>query len=180
MPTGSNSNSDSDSNIMLRYINKRIAVTASVGLPSQYPGNSRSSSLESSFLEELQDFDDFFGTPSSSSDSLNDNIIQNNDDDDDYDDDDLHTSILFSSRSAQPAKGATDSPVPLVSLLRRSHVSKLASSSLLYIPPSSSSPLATPSMTIERPQRSTTRKHRRSRNFAMGSKDFYKAVLKEL
>lgn len=182
VPTGSNGNSNSNS--MLGSSNKRITTTASIGLPSQYPGSSahnRSMSLESSVLEELQDFDDFFGTTSSSSDSLNDNIIQNNDGGDGDGDDDLHTSVFSSSRSAQPTKGANDSAVPSVSLLRRNHVSELASSSLLCIPPSWSSSLATPAaMTIERPPKTTIRKHRRSQNFAMGSKEFYNAVLKEL
>ncbi|OEU07103.1 hypothetical protein FRACYDRAFT_251837 [Fragilariopsis cylindrus CCMP1102] len=42
----------------------------SIGLPSQYPGHDSSSSLESCVLEELLDFDEFFG-PSFSSESLN-------------------------------------------------------------------------------------------------------------
>jgi len=178
VPTGyHNSNSNSNSNGMLGSINKRTTAPASIGLPSQYPGSSTldpSNSLAITVLEELQDFDDYFATLSYSSDSCNDSTIHNIDVDDD--DDDL---ILSSPQSAQPTKGAKDSPVLSVSLLRRNRFSKLASSSLLCIPPSWSSALATPgpAMSIERPP---TRKHRRSRNFAMGSKEFYNAVLKDL
>jgi hypothetical protein len=140
--------------------------TASIGLPSQYPGHDRSSSLESSQLEELQDFDEFFG-PSFSSESLNTeeeclssrmSLIE---------DDDSSMKWGSSSLSQSPKDLLRDSSSRISPPRRNQAVAEL-SSSRICIP---SSPM------IDGSPR-TSSHHRRSR--AMASKEFYNVVLKDL
>jgi len=195
------------------------AAAASIGLPSQYPGSSghghnRNNSLESSVLEELQDFDYFFGLPSSSSDSSNDTTatatatststttntctateeyppsrIQYHVNAADDDGDDLMHTFINSSFSRplqleEVVRDDTSPSTPVLSPLQRSHISELSSSSF-SMPLSRSTTANSHRSSISsshqhRSPVSTTRRHRRSRNFAMGGKEFHNAVLKEL
>lgn len=140
--------------------------TSSIGLPSQYPGHDRSSSLESTVLEELQDFDAFFG-PSFSSESLNteeeclSSRMSLTEDDD---------SMKWGSSSQSPKDLLRDSSSSSsrISPPRRNQVVAELSSSRICIP---SSP------TIDGSSKRSGH-HRRSR--AMGSKEFHNVVLKGL
>jgi len=177
----------------IQLLGSTISTCSTIGLPSHYPGSAghhQVNSLESSvLLQELQDFDDIFGQvqPFSSKNSLNhdnnnDNDsykhnddgresfrskIQNNYDDDDDDDDDLN--VL--SRTL---------PFRL-KIQHNRNVSELSSSSLDI--PTSVSPITKPDVVVRSlstKSTSTIRSHRRSRNRAMGSKEFQNAVLKEV
>lgn len=101
----------------------RSDARVSVGLPSEYPTHNRNSSLASSLLEELQDFDEFFGSPASLERT---HCIEQDE-----------VSNMFSKATIDQGRGSlrgTGKP----------------------------------------------RHRRRSRNHAMGTKDFYNKVLKDL
>jgi len=147
--------------------------TSSIGLPSQYPGHDRSGSLESCVLEELQDFDEFFG-PSFSSESLDTaeeeclpsrmSLIE---------DDDSSSMKWGSSSPSQSPKdllrdSSSSSSSSRISPPRKNQVVAELSSSRICMP---SLPM------LDGPPRRSNH-HRRSR--AMGSKEFHNVVLKDL
>jgi hypothetical protein len=178
-----------------QLLGSTITTSSTIGLPSHYPGSvghNRVNSLESSgLLEELQDFDDIFGQvePFSSKNSLNHDNDNNNDKDNDniehndngresfhskiqnnYDDDDEDDLNVLSR--ALPFR---------LDIQHRRNVSELSTPSLDI--PTSVSLITKPDVVVRSSSArsaSTIRSHRRSRNRAMGSKEFQNAVLEEV
>jgi hypothetical protein len=139
----------------------------SIGLPSQYPGNDSSGSLESCVLEELLDFDECFG-PSFSSESLNtdEECLPSGTS---LTDDDSDSSMTWGSSSQSPKDLLRDSSSSFrISPPRRNQAVAELSSSRKRVP---SLPI------LDGPPRRSIH-HRRSRG--MGSKEFHNVVLKDL
>jgi len=144
--------------------------SSSIGLPSQYPGHDCSGSLESCVLEELLDFDVFFGPSSSfSSESLNteEECLPSRTK---LTGDDGDCSMKWGSSSQSPKDILRDSSSSFrISPPRRNQVVEELSSSRKCIP-------TLPVLDGRQPRRSNH--HRRSRG--MGSMEFHNVVLKDL
>ena len=144
--------------------------SSSIGLPSQYPGHDCSGSLESCVLEELLDFDVFFGPSSSfSSESLNteEECLPSGTS---LTEDDSDSSMTWGSSSQSPKDLLRDSSSSFrISPPRRNQVVAELSSSRRCIP-------SEPMLDGRPPRRSNH--HRRSRG--MGSKEFHTVVLRDL
>jgi hypothetical protein len=179
----------------IMLVGSTITTGSSIGLPSHYPGSGlhdRMNSLGSSvLLEELQDFDDIFGQGQNFSSSNHKESSHNVDNErecnpsriqsDYYEDDDDDLRVLSHSlpfrlniqHKRTVSELSTSSlnipPTPGMSEQYRSNASALSTGSSI------SNHGSTSTKTV-----STTRSHRRSRNLAMGSKEFQSAVLGEL
>lgn len=167
----------------IQLLGSTITTPSMIGLPSHYPGTAghvRMNSLESSvLLEELQDFDDIFGQGqlASSNNSLN------------HENDEHNVNGRESSRSKIQNEYDDDDDLNALSRSlpfclnteHRRNVSELSTSSLDI--PTSVSLIIKPDVVVRSSSTksiSTIRNHRRSRNRAMGSKEFQNAVLEEL
>jgi len=180
----------------IMLVGSTITTGSSIGLPSHYPGSGlhdRMNSLGSSviLLEELQDFDDIFGQGQNFSSSSHKESSHNIDNErecnpsriqsDYYEDDDDDLRVLSDSLpfrlNIQHKRTVSElstfslniPPTPGMGEQYRSNASALSTGSSI------SNHGSTSTKTV-----STTRSHRRSRNLAMGSKEFQSAVLGEL